>query len=138
MTQDYISASEINEYLYCHRAWWYRLRGFISANQAVVDAGAEEHESLAEAVQEVTRFQQPIRRRYRFLDGPLPYIAPDQPIHINPGLIPFRLQLFRQTLGYVPVIMGVANEDLRHPAPPARMRDQYHSRLYRERSPQAT
>lgn len=62
MTQDYISASEINEFLYCHRAWWYRLRGFISANQDVMDAGAEEHESLAQAVQAVTRFQRLGRR----------------------------------------------------------------------------
>ncbi len=38
-----IKASEIGSYLYCRRAWWYRLKGFESANQAEMAAGTEMH-----------------------------------------------------------------------------------------------
>jgi CRISPR/Cas system-associated exonuclease Cas4 (RecB family) len=39
-----IRASEIGSYLYCRRAWWYRLRGVQSANQAEMAAGTALHE----------------------------------------------------------------------------------------------
>jgi hypothetical protein len=38
-----IRASEIGSYLYCRRAWWLRLQGFDSANQAELAAGTELH-----------------------------------------------------------------------------------------------
>jgi CRISPR/Cas system-associated exonuclease Cas4 (RecB family) len=38
-----IKASEIGSYLYCRRAWWYRLRGQTSLNQPEMAAGTELH-----------------------------------------------------------------------------------------------
>ena len=38
-----IRASDIGSYLYCRRAWWYRLNGLESANQAEMAAGTELH-----------------------------------------------------------------------------------------------
>ncbi|HEY3311526.1 MAG TPA: hypothetical protein VGK00_07810 [Anaerolineales bacterium] len=38
-----IRASEIGSYLYCRRAWWYRLNGQESINQAEMTAGTELH-----------------------------------------------------------------------------------------------
>lgn len=41
--RQWIKASEIGEYLYCRRAWWYRLQGVPSANQAALQAGTLAH-----------------------------------------------------------------------------------------------
>jgi CRISPR/Cas system-associated exonuclease Cas4 (RecB family) len=38
-----IRASEIGNYLYCRRAWWYRKQGFKSENQAELASGTELH-----------------------------------------------------------------------------------------------
>jgi CRISPR/Cas system-associated exonuclease Cas4 (RecB family) len=39
-----IRASEIGEYVYCHRAWWLgRVVGVENANRAELDAGTERH-----------------------------------------------------------------------------------------------
>lgn len=38
-----IRASEINSYLYCHRAWWYQLQGYEPANQTDLTGGTELH-----------------------------------------------------------------------------------------------
>jgi len=38
-----IRASEINTYLYCHRAWWYQLQGYEPDNQAELIGGTELH-----------------------------------------------------------------------------------------------
>lgn len=36
-------ASDIGNYLYCHRAWWYRKNGVESENQTELAAGTELH-----------------------------------------------------------------------------------------------
>lgn len=38
-----IRSSEIGEYLYCRRAWWYRKTGTPSENQAELAAGSDLH-----------------------------------------------------------------------------------------------
>jgi CRISPR/Cas system-associated exonuclease Cas4 (RecB family) len=38
-----IRSSEIGNYLYCRRAWWYRKQGTPSENQAELAAGTELH-----------------------------------------------------------------------------------------------
>jgi CRISPR/Cas system-associated exonuclease Cas4 (RecB family) len=38
-----IRASDIGNYLYCRRAWWYRKKGVESENQAELAAGTELH-----------------------------------------------------------------------------------------------
>ena len=38
-----IRSSDIGNYLYCRRAWWYRKQGLESDNQAELTAGSELH-----------------------------------------------------------------------------------------------
>ena len=38
-----IRSSEIGNYLYCRRAWWYRKQGFESENQAELASGTKLH-----------------------------------------------------------------------------------------------
>jgi CRISPR/Cas system-associated exonuclease Cas4 (RecB family) len=38
-----IRSSDIGNYLYCRRAWWYRKQGFESKNQAELASGTELH-----------------------------------------------------------------------------------------------
>jgi CRISPR/Cas system-associated exonuclease Cas4 (RecB family) len=38
-----IRSSDIGNYLYCRRAWWYRKQGYESENQAELAAGTEIH-----------------------------------------------------------------------------------------------
>ncbi|MBM3153149.1 MAG: hypothetical protein FJZ96_13265 [Chloroflexi bacterium] len=40
-----IRASEIGSYLYCRRAWWYRLQGFEPENQAEMATGTRLHQA---------------------------------------------------------------------------------------------
>ena len=46
-----IRASEIGEYIYCHRAWWLgRVKGVENANRAQMDAGVLRHLAHGRAV----------------------------------------------------------------------------------------
>jgi hypothetical protein len=38
-----IRSSDIENYLYCRRAWWFRKQGYESANQAELSSGTELH-----------------------------------------------------------------------------------------------
>lgn len=38
-----IRSSDIGNYLYCHRAWWYRKKGYESTNQSEMASGTELH-----------------------------------------------------------------------------------------------
>jgi CRISPR/Cas system-associated exonuclease Cas4 (RecB family) len=43
----YVTASEIGEYVYCQRAWWLRVQGLLSQNQAMRD-GVIKHTRLSQ------------------------------------------------------------------------------------------
>ena len=43
MSEKWTNASELAEYLYCRRAWWYRRQGFESENQVELASGTELH-----------------------------------------------------------------------------------------------
>ncbi len=45
-----IRASDIGSYLYCRRAWWYRLHGQESINHSEMAAGSELHRQHGRAV----------------------------------------------------------------------------------------
>jgi hypothetical protein len=43
MNERWIKASEIGEYVYCQRAWWYRLQGAASTNVEELASGSRQH-----------------------------------------------------------------------------------------------
>ena len=49
--QRYRKASEIGEFVYCHRAWWlHHIQGFAPGNRAALDAGRARHAGHGAAV----------------------------------------------------------------------------------------
>ncbi|MDE3088451.1 MAG: hypothetical protein KGJ80_03555 [Chloroflexota bacterium] len=53
-----IRASEIGEYVFCHRAWWlHRVKGIASANREQMQAGAARHVAHGRAVQRADSLQ---------------------------------------------------------------------------------
>jgi hypothetical protein len=47
-----LRASEIGEYVFCHRAWWlHRVQGIESTNREHMDAGTARHAAHGRAVQ---------------------------------------------------------------------------------------
>ncbi|MDX2137600.1 MAG: hypothetical protein SF123_05850 [Chloroflexota bacterium] len=50
MQDQYISAKEVAEFLYCERAWWYRLQGKVDENAPLMRAGAKKHDAIAAQV----------------------------------------------------------------------------------------
>ena len=54
-----VRASEIGEYIYCHRAWWlHQIQGLESANRAEMQAGVTRHQQHGRAVQRAAGMQQ--------------------------------------------------------------------------------
>jgi len=46
-----IRASEIGEYVFCHRAWWlHQIQGVESANRELMSAGTQYHQAHGRAV----------------------------------------------------------------------------------------
>jgi hypothetical protein len=53
-----IRASEIGEYIYCHRAWWLgRVKGVENANRVQMDAGIVRHRAHGKAVRRAELLQ---------------------------------------------------------------------------------
>ena len=52
---DFITASEIAEYLYCNRAWWLKIKGFANGNIENLAQGAASHVQYSQQVEQVTR-----------------------------------------------------------------------------------
>lgn len=45
-----IRASEIGEYLYCQRAWWYASQGYQTNNQKTMESGSVFHQRHARLI----------------------------------------------------------------------------------------
>ena len=51
--QKVINASEIGNYLYCRRSWWYALQGIPSENQQSLADGKVEHQKIGRQIRQV-------------------------------------------------------------------------------------
>lgn len=47
--QPWVTASELGEWAYCERAWWYGRQRVASANRAALDRGTAGHDAVAHA-----------------------------------------------------------------------------------------
>lgn len=55
---DIVRASEIGEYVHCHRAWWLgRVQGVENANWAQLDTGTERHRAHGRSVRRAAQLQ---------------------------------------------------------------------------------
>lgn len=52
---DVLYASDLDNFLYCERAWWYRQKGEASSHAAELEQGAEQHERLVAEVRAAGR-----------------------------------------------------------------------------------
>lgn len=58
MDDDVIRASEIGEYVHCHRAWWLgHVQGVENANRAWMDVGTQQHRAHGRRVWRGTMMQ---------------------------------------------------------------------------------
>ena len=56
--EDVIRASEIGEYVHCHRAWWLgHVEGVENANRAWMEAGTERHRAHGQQLGRATLMQ---------------------------------------------------------------------------------
>ena len=49
VNKEWITASEIGEYVFCKRGWWLRVNGYLEKNDAMV-AGTAQHDKIAWSV----------------------------------------------------------------------------------------
>jgi hypothetical protein len=55
MSDKWIRASEISDYVYCGRSWWLqRVRGFVSQNQRQLETGTSYHRQHGRLLQRAT------------------------------------------------------------------------------------
>lgn len=52
-----IRASEISTYIYCQRAWWFKLRGYASDNTVELETGTAIHQRHGRSVRVVSILQ---------------------------------------------------------------------------------
>ena len=57
MDDDWVSASEISEWMYCRRAWWYARRRLPTLAAPALERGAARHDALAHAARRIERRQ---------------------------------------------------------------------------------
>ena len=57
MDDDWISASEIGEWAYCRRAWWYARQRLPTLTAPALERGAARHDALAHAARRIERQQ---------------------------------------------------------------------------------
>ncbi len=55
-SQNFISASEIGDYIYCKRGWWLRIQGKLPTTEAM-QAGTLAHDSLLARLVRLARLQ---------------------------------------------------------------------------------
>ncbi len=48
-----VRASEIAAYIFCHRAWYYQIKGYPAENQSAMSAGTHLHEHHGRTVQRI-------------------------------------------------------------------------------------
>ena len=53
MDDDYISAHDVADFVYCQRHWWLRLQGIVTPETPAMQRGSVQHEALAQEVQQV-------------------------------------------------------------------------------------
>lgn len=55
MEREWVTASELGEWAYCRRAWWYARRGTARDAAPQVAAGTAEHTAIAREVAQIER-----------------------------------------------------------------------------------